>query len=596
LPEKPSDAIKTKTEFFKYSNETPKLKDYAKNNVDVVNDTFIAQGAIRNTGKHAAAVIQTPTIDKDGNPMEIWDWFPCKMVDGVLMSEWTGAELDKMGFLKNDFLGLNQLDKVRAIINLVKQNTSDIIELGNVDLEDDKTFFYFQEGFTQDIFQFSGDGMTSFLIDLIPDKFDDLIATNALYRPGSMNSGMHQIYVDVKHGRKIPQYLWGLEEITKDTNSVTCYQEQIIQIAKSVASFSDTEGDSLRRAIGKKDKESMLSYEVKFKEKAISNGCPEYDANKIWQIIQDNADYSFNKSHSAAYSMLGYTTMYLKAHYPVEFYSVALQFANDESKPKIISEMNRLGEAKVMPPSINESELKFKPDYKTKKIYWSLSSVKWVGEKAVEKIIEERNQNGNFYSVKDLFASVDKRTVNKRAITNLILAGAFDEVYNINRESDRMGIIREYYEEVIGEPIPDDFSDFSEISKDNWWILKTISLCGLGVIDYKKSLPDQFDKKLLINSIKFNQKETLGSDIVVGGIIIKAIERKSKRGAFMTLELDHNSDIINLLIWNDSYEPIKSKFKDSVGSLFFMDGVVKFDGYKQKNAIHSTKETKIEIV
>jgi DNA polymerase-3 subunit alpha len=594
FPKKVADDIKNKTDFFKYSNETPPLKKYAKENVEVINNTFLIQGAIRNTGKHAAAIIQTPTQDENGNQMEIWDWFPCKMVDGVLMSEWTGAELDKLGFLKNDFLGLSQLDKVKAIIHLIKGNIGNNIELGNVDLEDEKTYLYFQEGYTQDIFQFSSDGMTTMLMDLIPENIEHLIAANALYRPGAMDFA--QDYIELRHGKKIPTFVKGTENALKDTYGKMIYQENLMAIAKEYSGMSDTQADDLRKACGKKSAELMAQQKDKFVNGALSLNRDLGEANKLWDAIDKASLYMFNRSHSASYGILGYTTMYLKAHYPVEFYSVALQFANDESKPRIISEMNKLGEAKVMSPSINESGLEFKADYKNKKIYWSLSSVKWVGEKAVEKIINDRNENGHFYSVKDLFDRVDKRTVNKRAIQNLIIVGAFDEVYNIKRESDRMGIIREYYNEVISEPIPKLFDEISDISKDHWWVLKQIELSGLGVIDYKKTLPEQFDKKLLINPIRFSQKEAQGNDIVIGGIILKAVERKSARGVFMTIELDHNSDIINVLIWNESYEGIKNKFRESVGKLLFMNGIVKFDNYKQKNSVQSTKETKIEIV
>lgn len=596
FPKKVADEPKKITDLFKYSLETPTLKNFIKNNVNTIHDTFLVNDSIKNIGEHAAAVIIFPDQDDEGNEMNVWDWVPCKKVDDHLTTEFSGVELDTLGYLKEDILGLQQLDKVDAIFKLVKNNHNEEYSLTNVPLKDGKTFWMFQEGYTQDVFQFNGDGMTSFLMELIPENIDHLIAANALYRPGAMGVDGHTNYAKVKNGIKLPDYLWGTEEITKETYGVLCYQEQVMRACVDLADFSLADADMIRKAIGKKDEKLLDSYKPQFLEKVISKGCPESEANRIWSTFEGFGQYAFNLGHAACYTLLGYTTMYLKAHYPIEFYSVALQFASDDTKPKIISEMNRLGEARVMPPSINESELKFKPDFQTKKIYWSLTSVKYVGEKAVEKIIEERNKNGNFFSVQDLFDRVDKRTVNKRAINNLILSGAFDEAYSIKQESDRMGIIREYYEQVLEEDIPEEFKDHNNTTKNHWWIMQAITLTGLGFIDYKSVLPDSFDRQLLINPIKFNQKESLGNDIVVCGIITQAIERNSKRGKFMTLELDHNSEIINALVWNEVYESNKEKFKNCVGKLIFMSGVVKFDSFRQKNSVQSNDNSKIDII
>ena len=594
LPKKAADDLKNRTELFQYANETPPLKDYIKKNVNVINDLFLFVNSYRNTGKHAAAVIQTPNKDEDGNPMEIWDWFPVKRVDGNLVSEWTGDELDKLGFLKNDFLGLNQLDKFKVMQQLVKKNYDVSLELGNIPLEDEKTYFYFQEGYTQDIFQFSGDGMTSFLIDLAPDKFDDLIAANALYRPGSMDYA--HTFAQLKRGEKIPQYIEGTEEALKETLGLMIYQESTMSLAIHYAGFTGTEADDLRKAVGKKLLDLMKTLKDKFFNGAKLLNRNASDTERLWNMIEQTASYQFNKSHSAAYSMLGYTTMYVKANYPLAFYVAALQFAKDDTRPKIISEMNRLGEARVMQPSINESEINFKPDFNTNKIYWSLVSIKYVGEKAVSRIIEERDKKGNFYSVQDLFDRVDKRVVNKRAIQNLILSGAFDEVYGIKRESDRLGILREYYETVLKEDIPKEFEDYENTLKDHFWILKAIELTGLGVIDYKSIVPNGFDSKLLVNPIKFYQEDSRGNDVVVCGIVISAIERNSKRGKFLTMEVDHNSEVINVLIWNESYEKKQKELKSSKGKIIFVSGIIKYDNFKQNNGFQSDNKTKIEVL
>ena len=590
FPKKAADDLQTRAELFKYSNETPKLKEYVKDHVDVINDIFLTIGALRNTGQHAAAIIQTPTHDENGNRMEVWDWFPCKKVDGHIVSEWTGAELDKLGFTKNDFLGLQTLDKVKATIDLVKKNHGENLELGKISTDDEKTYFYFQEGFTQDIFQFSGDGMTTFLMNLASENFDHLIAMNALYRPGAKD--FIPDYIDLRHERKLPQYISGTESALKDTMGLMIYQESTMALSAHYAGFTATMADDLRKAVGKKDAKLMQEQKDKFLKGAESLGRDKQDSIRLWDMIEQTATYQFNKSHSTAYAMLGYTTMYIKAHYPMEFYTVALEYANDKIKPKILSEMNRLGEVKIMPPDINESELKFKPNFATNKIYWSLSSVKWVGEKAVENIIKERNQNGNFFSLQDFLERVKGKSVNKRAITNLIIAGAFDQICEIKYECDRLGILKEY----LGDDLPDEFKDNNDIFKSYYWTLLSKGLTGLGFIDYKTIVPESFDKSKLIDPLKFSQPESKGSEVVLCGIIVKMIERNSKRGKFLTMEVEHNSDIIHCLLWNDAYEPLKKELKKSENRIIFMNGIIKFDNYKGVNSLHSFEKTKIEIL
>lgn len=599
FPKKVADEPQNITELFKYSQEVTVLKKFIKENIEVVNDLPLVNNVIRNKSIHASAIIIFPHVDEEGNEIEVWDWIPVRKEDGIIVSEYSGTELDKLGFLKEDILGLSQLDKVGDIFKIVKEKYGKEYNFQNIPLDDKKVFWMFNDGYTADVFQFSGGGMTGFLMDMRPDKLNDLIAANALYRPGAMGTGSHIDYIKIKNGERLPEYLWGLEEITKETYGILAYQEQVMRACVDLAGFSLADSDMIRKGIGKKDQELLNSYKPQFIEGAIKNGCPKEEAEHIWNMFESFGQYSFNYSHAACYTILGYTTMYLKAHYPVAFYNVALQYADDSTKPQIIAEMNRLGEVMVSQPDINHSGEYFKPDFDKKKIYWSLVSVKWVGEKAVEKIIEERNNKGNFFSVKDLFDRVDKRTVNKRAITNLILAGAFDELYNVKQESDRIKILREYYEEIIKEDLPEEFNDFNNIWKNHWWILKSLELTGLGYINYKELIQSSSfasESNSLIDLLRFNQEESIGQEIVVSGVIEKIIERKSKRGKFVQIDINVNSEMIHFTLWNEEYEKYKKVLKNAEKSIIFIKGIIKHDGWKKCNVLHSNENTKVEII
>ena len=590
FPKKAVDDLKTITEYFAYTQEAPALKKYTKSHVNVINDLFLIEGAIRNAGQHAAAVIQTPERDENGKPMNVWDWFPVKKVDGHLVSEWTGAELDKLGFTKNDFLGLSQLDKVKQIFALVKENKGIDLTFDNIPLDDEKTFFYFQEGYTQDIFQFSGDSMTAILIDLYPTEFEHLIATNALHRPGAIK--FIPDYIDLRHGRKLPTYINGTEEALSKTKGLMIYQEDTMSISVNYSGFSMSEADDLRKIIGKKKLEDMPKMKEKFINGALKLGRDLDDTENIWNSIEQTGNYQFNRSHSTAYAKIGYITMYLKANYPMEFYTTALEFATDKKIPQIIAEMNRLGEAKAVPPSINESNDVFTPNFNTNKIYWSLSSVKGIGEAKVEKIITARNSGGKFFSIEDL---LERAKVDKKSITNLIAIGAFDEIYDVETKLDRLAILKKYYR-IIKEELPPEYLDKTAMMKEYFWDLKSRELTGLGYIDYKSIVPLEYDYDKFIDLIKFNTPEMRGNELVVCGVASNLIERKSKYGQFLTMDLDHNSEIINCLVWSDTYETIKKELKKSEGRIIFMSGIVKFDNFKQKNGVQSFDETKIVIL
>lgn len=951
LPKKVADELKDVSDLFKYSSTTPPLKEFIQNNGKLINNLDGALGAIRSRGVHAAATMIFPK-EIDGVRVNIWDLIPVRLDNNIMVSEIDGAQLDKMGFLKNDILGLEQLDKVKKIFGLIKKNHNIDLVMEEIPLDDKLTYWYFQNGYMMDVFQFNGDGMSGYLKELVPDNIEDLIATNALYRPGTMDTGGHKKYIEIKHGRKEPEYLFKMEEVTNNTfgilciaenslvltnrgqekiqnvkigdlvltengeyNKVTnvinneirdtiklrtsfgeelictpdhkvltqdgwkrvadlskkdliksfwveeerfeygnvrdwilgiflangnsggspsiacsskefayiladiiskefelencrvyfhtrtwhvslghksgyinpfnsflkelglfkktgknkflpknytlstligfiegdgclfnntirltnkqlayeiykgfqayrinssyyqqfegktevyttvfnddqrrikyiiknfdrkfkkvyvprkyilpykdfftknnisiqhfsnkaiknrplisreivkrlnitiehetwakvlsiktnkktqvydlsidkvhsfvvgglvvhnCYQEQVLKIVQTSAGFSLAEADIIRRAIGKKNMDLMQSYKDQFISGCIKNGAPKGEPEQLWALIVTFANYSFNRSHSACYAILGYITAYLKANYPVEFYTTAFQFADDKIVPKIVSEIHKIGEIKVLPPDINNSTFEIVGDHKKKKIYWSLRKIKYCGNVAVKNILEERNVGGQFFSFEEFFERSRGKKINKKALLNMILAGCFDQIENIKHPSDRLKIVRKF-RDIMKIDLPPEFSD--PIAKhDYYWSKLAKSLTGFGYIDFKQIS----DKSSLSNLTKFYiEEDDLFSEdsdkkyALVCGQIIEIKERKSKNGPFCQIQMSMNYNSIYCTIWNDKYVEFWDQLKDSVSKVIVIYGQIKMDNWKKQNVLMSIDKTKIEVI
>jgi DNA polymerase-3 subunit alpha len=385
----------------------------------MINTAMELEGSIRNTGIHACGVIITPD--------DITNFVPVMTAKGsdLLVTQFDNSVVESAGLLKMDFLGLKTLTIIKDAIKLIKQRHGIDIVADEIPLEDDKTFEMFQRGETNGIFQFESGGMQKNLKLLKPNKFEDLIAMNALYRPGPMDYISN--FIDRKHGRETITYdLPEMEEYLAETYGITVYQEQVMLLSQKLGGFSKGQADILRKAMGKKDKKLIDKMFPEFLAGCTQNGHPEDVINKIWKDWEAFASYAFNKSHSTCYAYLAFQTGYLKAHYPAEFMASVLSHnMTDISKINFfLSEAKRMGVVSLG-PDINESDVKFTVNAKGE-IRFALSAIKGVGTTAVEAIVEERIKNGPFESIFDVTKRVNLRTVNKRSLENLALAGAFD--------------------------------------------------------------------------------------------------------------------------------------------------------------------------
>jgi DNA polymerase-3 subunit alpha len=284
------------------------------------------------------------------------------------------------------------------MVGLIKKHYKKDIDIYNLPLDDKKVYQMFKKGYNSDTFQFGTLGFTDYSKMLQPDNIHDLIAMVALFRPGVMGTGAHIDYVNLKHGRKEPEYDLLCEEITKETYGIMVYQEQLMFICQKVGGFDLQESDDIRKSTGKKIQSILDSYKPKFIKGAIKNGYTEDMAKKLWHKLEYAGSYLFNKSHATTYAITGYISMWFKANYPLEFWTAALEFVkNMEYVSRFINEMNKLQDVSIVPPDINYSDRHFVSDPKTKKIYWSLIQIKEVGEVATQMILEARETKGKFF-------------------------------------------------------------------------------------------------------------------------------------------------------------------------------------------------------
>ena len=383
------------------------------------------EGSVRNTGIHAAGIIIAPTDLTELIPV-------CTAKDSDLwVTQIEGSIIEDAGVIKMDFLGLKTLTILKNALELIRQNHGVEIDIDTIPLDDPKTFALYQRADTIGTFQFESPGMQKYLRDLKPDKFDDLIAMNALYRPGPM--AYIPNYIDRKHGReKIVYDTPEVEEYLKDTYGITVYQEQVMLLAQKLAGFSKGDADVLRKAMGKKQKSVLDKMKAQFVSGATARGIPADMLEKIWTDWEAFAQYAFNKSHSTCYAYVAYQTAYLKAHYPAEYMAAVLNNAGSIEKITFfMEECKRMGQ-RVLGPDVNESKKGFAVNNKGE-IRFGLGGLKGVGEAAVVSIIEEREKNGVFESIFDMITRVNQRTVNKKTLESLAYAGAFDCFPDLHR-------------------------------------------------------------------------------------------------------------------------------------------------------------------
>ena len=385
---------------------------------EVLHEAERLEGSVRNTGIHAAGIIIAPRDLTELIPV-------CTAKDSDLwVTQIEGSIIEDAGVIKMDFLGLKTLTIIRNALELIKENHGIEIDIDTIPLNDSKTCSLYQRAETIGTFQFESVGMQKYLRDLKPDKFEDLIAMNALYRPGPMSYIPN--YVDRKHGREDITYdLPVMEEYLQETYGITVYQEQVMLLAQKIAGFSKGDADVLRKAMGKKQKSVLDKMKAQFLEGAKKNGHPGEKLEKIWTDWESFAQYAFNKSHSTCYAYVAYQTAYLKAHFPAEYMAAVLNNAGSIDKITFfMDECKRMG-LKVLGPDINESKKGFAVNAKGE-IRFGLGGLKGVGESAVESVILERTKNEPYKSIFDFIKRVNQKSINKKTLESLAYAGAFD--------------------------------------------------------------------------------------------------------------------------------------------------------------------------
>jgi len=538
--------------------QEPRLKDLAKNKpevADLINICRILEGLPRHASTHAAGVViaDRPLVE----------YLPLyKGKKGEVVTQFDMKCVEKIGLVKFDFLGLRNLTVIANTLKLIAAQGRTPPDLINLDLNDPATYRLLESGETTGVFQLESSGMKDLLVKLKPESFDDIIALVALYRPGPLDSGMVDDFVARKHGEKTVEYLVPqLEPILKETYGVIVYQEQVMKIAGDLANYSMAEADDLRKAMGKKIPEILAKHRERFMQGAADNGIPFDKAGKIFYLMEKFGGYGFNKSHSAAYSMIAYQTAFLKAHFPVEFMASLLtsEMHSTDGVVKYIAECKSHG-IEILPPDINESGKEF--TVSGSKIRFGLVAVKNVGESAIEAIVEARNQGGKFSSLFEFCERVDLKKVNKRVIESLIKCGALDSTGDYrSRMATSVEDILDYGQRVQREKSDPQMGLFDMPGSgpainlptlpqiDEWNEKQLLALEKEALGFYITGHPltgheDILDKFSNANSIVLKEKKD-GDTVRIGGIIrtLKTIKTK-KRGdlmAFVTLEDLHGS-------------------------------------------------------
>lgn len=396
------------------------------------------EGLVRQDSIHAAGVVISVDDLTDFTPLQ-------RKTDPEIVTQYKMEDIQKIGLLKMDFLGLKTLTMIDKAVKIIKRTRGVEIDLDNLDLNDQMTYDMISRGETLGVFQLESSGMRALVVDLKPNRFEDIIALLALYRPGPLQSGMVKDFVAAKHGRKKIIYPHpSLEPILKETYGIIVYQEQVMMIASKMAGFSMSEADILRGAISKKKRQLLAEQRDKFIGGAVANGYSEKVAEKVFDLVNLFAEYGFNKSHSTAYALISYQTAYLKAHYPIEFMAALLteRMGSKEKVAQYVVEAKRMG-IEILPPDVNESYGNF--TVVGDKIRFGLTAIANVGENVINSVVQERKQGGPYKSFYDFCSRIDPSVLNKRVVESLIKAGAFDS----------LGYSRKYlmmrYEKVISD-------------------------------------------------------------------------------------------------------------------------------------------------
>jgi len=544
---------------------------------ETVNKAAILEGSVRNTGIHACGVIITPG--------DITNYVPVALAkdSDMYVTQFDNSVVESAGLLKMDFLGLKTLTLIKDTVKIVKAKHGVELDPESFPLDDEKTYELFQRGETVGIFQYESPGMQKHMRSLKPTVFGDLIAMNALYRPGPME--YIPSFINRKHGTEEIEYdLPAMEEYLAETYGITVYQEQVMLLSQKLADFTKGEADVLRKAMGKKQAAVLAKMKPKFIEQAKANGHDEEKLEKIWKDWEAFASYAFNKSHSTCYAWIAYQTAYLKAHYPAEYMASVL--SNNMKDIKAVSffmeECKRMG-LEVLGPDINESYLKFSVNA-AGAVRFGMAAVKGVGESAVKAIIKERKENGNFTSIFDLAKRVDLRAANKKSFDSLVKAGAFDSFTDTHRAQyfalDEKGMTfleramkfgSKYQENqnsaqvsLFGEASTVQFPEPDIPNCDTWGTMELLSQEKEVIGMYISAHPlDDFKNEMIfcnarLKDFKGELQKIVGNNLSFAGIITDVQHRVSKAGkgwAAFTIE-DYN-DSHEFRVFGEEYLKFK---------------------------------------
>jgi len=520
------------------------------------------EGLIRNVGTHAGGVVIAPSKISDFCPI-----YKGSDESDVVVSQFDKDDVEAVGLVKFDFLGLSNLTVIdKAVKIIAKEGLSEgLIDIDTLSLDDPKVFKLLQDCDTTGVFQLESDGMRGYLKKLKPDSFEDIVAMLALYRPGPLDAGMVDDYIQVKHGAKVRYPHKMLEEILKPTNGVFLYQEQVMKSAQVMAGYSLGGADILRRAMGKKKVEEMAEQREVFVKGAAEKNIEENKANEIFDLIDKFSGYGFNKSHSVAYAYISYQTAWLKAHFPAPFMAAVLSGGMDDTDRVAFT----VGESKkngviVMAPDINQSEYEFSIiDNKT--IVYGLGAIKGVGEALVKEIVLEREKNGKYSDIFDLCFRIEKKFLNRRAIEALIYSGAFD-LFDIKRAT----LIATYpravrqAEQRQGDSSRGQNSLFSEVESHIEYEKKYIKgefLSFKNVMKFEKNVMGYYLDRHPTDWYKSDLKSivcTLPKDLIfrnnrevrVLSLISDIVYRNTRRGQMASLTIEDGEKRVNAAVFS----------------------------------------------
>lgn len=617
------------TGLFKIAVTNRKVYDFIQTYPEVIEDVRVLLGQPKAASVHASAIIVTPE-KRDGKEADCFDFLPIRKMDGALVSEFDGYSVDEIGLLKEDVLATKELAKLSATINLVNEHYNQQLTIEKITsemLDDEKTYRILSEGNTQNVFQFSSPGITRFIQDVQPNCIEDLIAINALFRPATLDIGATDDYVRYRRGDVAPVYNFGCYEATKNTYGIMVYQEQFMSVAHTLGGFDLGKTDYLRKAIGKKKADLMASLKNDFIAGAIKNGCPPYEAEEIWGKIETAGKYSFNRSHAAAYALTAFCGAWLKANYPTAFYTVALQWADDKEMPALMSEMERCSVAKIVPPDINHSTVEFYTDYKTNEIYWSLNRIKFLGTKAAAYIVTVRSR-GIFTSIEDFIERVFRHKlrikdfkhwdevnpmvengrvpVNTRHLKNMILAGCFDKIENVQTVTERYAILKRAALK-LGFNLRE--SDAPEELRDKhyFWSQQQIAVSGIGSIDYRRIFSNSPDrakvkgKASYISLTDVMQDENDGRKAAVCATVSEYSEHSyadretGQRKRFAKLILSQNNQTAECTLWDEFYRAHKEELQHIKGKIIILTAVIRYSDYTASNSLQSYRNSLLFI-